>query len=184
MANRTSLAQLLGWLLAAGALCMGCGSDPKPPPDTAADTDTSSAAAKKPKKKAQADKEDDGSKGGVSIDERIRSMCNLPEPRFDFDSASVSKQAAGVLDALTACFTDGPGKGKKILLVGHADIRGETMYNIALGSRRAGSVQKYLVRKGLTENRVESSSRGAQDATGTDEEGWARDRRVDILLAE
>jgi hypothetical protein len=31
--------------------------------------------------------------------------------------------------------------------------------------------------------KVATSSRGAMDATGTDEGGWTRDRRVDLMLA-
>jgi peptidoglycan-associated lipoprotein len=43
-------------------------------------------------------------------------------------------------------------------------------------------VQKYLTDKGIPQTSDPSTSRGAMDATGTDETGWARDRRVDIML--
>jgi hypothetical protein len=34
------------------------------------------------------------------------------------------------------------------------------------------------------QRKIESSSRGALDATGKDETGWAYDRRVDVLLVK
>jgi peptidoglycan-associated lipoprotein len=69
-------------------------------------------------------------------------------------------------------------------LVGRADPRGASDYNMTLGQSRADAVEKYLGNKGLQKGKVESTSRGAMDATGTDESGWNRDRRVDILLGD
>ena len=42
----------------------------------------------------------------------------------------------------------------------------------------------YLGSHGMTRGRIAASSRGELDATGTDEAGWARDRKVDVTLAE
>ena len=185
MRTTKSMWRPFGCLAAACVLLMACGSKPTPEPDTPSDVSDSGQAAKK---KDQASKDtkgdDDGSKGTVSLDPRIVELCKLEEPKFDFDSASLSPQATKVLDAMAACFVDGPAKGKSLKLVGHADPRGETVYNFGLGQRRAGSVAQYLGKKGVPSGRVASSSRGALDATGTDEEGWAKDRRVDIMLAE
>ena len=175
----------LGWLAVASALLGGCGSTPKADPETPIDL-SDTGHAKKKAATDKAEKEDDGSKGTVSLDPRIVELCKLDEPKFDFDSAAVSPQAAKVLDAMASCFVDGAAKGKKLKLVGHADKRGETNYNIGLGQRRAGSVAVYLDKKGVTKDRVASSSRGALDATAevTDEQGMAKDRRVDIMLGE
>jgi peptidoglycan-associated lipoprotein len=173
----------LAWAAALSTLVAACGSDPQPEPETPADV----AAAPNANAAGQGDKDTEGAsdtKGPVSIDPRIVAMCNLPEPKFDFDSSSVSQQAAGVLDKLAECFISGKGKGKNLRLVGHADERGETEYNFGLGQRRAGSVAQYLQKQGLGQERMTSMSRGELDATGTDESGWAKDRRVDILLAE
>ena len=164
---------------------LACSSTPKPEAETPIDLSDTGRAPKKAKAdKDKKEKDDDGSKGAVSLDPRIVELCKLEEPKFDFDSAAVSPQAAKVLDAMASCFIDGAAKDKKLKLVGHADIRGETIYNYGLGQRRAGSVAQYLGKKGLPASRIASSSRGALDATGTDEEGWAKDRRVDILLGE
>jgi peptidoglycan-associated lipoprotein len=69
-------------------------------------------------------------------------------------------------------------------LIGHTDPRGETEYNLGLGQRRAGNVAAYLGARGIEKAHMAASSHGEFDATGTDEEGWARDRKVDVLLVE
>jgi peptidoglycan-associated lipoprotein len=151
--------------------CAGCASAPKPEPvSTEAKAPPAPTAASGP------------STSLVHVDSEIARACNLPEPRFAFDSSSVSPDPS--LDALATCFSSGPMKGRKMHLVGHADPRGETEYNFALGQRRAGSVAGYLERRGLPDSRLSESSRGELDATGTDETSWARDRRVDVTLAD
>jgi peptidoglycan-associated lipoprotein len=122
-------------------------------------------------------------KGSVSVDDAIAKACNLPTPEFPFDSARIEGDAARSLDAITRCFVNGPLAGKSLRLIGHADPRGQEEYNFGLGQRRAGSVASFVESHGLSSSRIATSSRGAQDATGTDEAGWARDRRVDVVLA-
>jgi len=55
---------------------------------------------------------------------------------------------------------------------------------MTLGQHRADAVVKHLHSKGLAKSVMESTSRGAMDAVGTDEPSWARDRRVDISLGQ
>lgn len=145
--------------------------------------DTTAPVAAEPAAAAAAT-EESADQAGVVVDDAVVKLCDLPEARFDFDSAKLSPSAVAMLDALATCFISGPGKDKNMRLVGHADPRGTEDYNMGLGQRRAGSVSSYLVKKGLPEDRSETSSRGELDATGSEEEGWAKDRRVDILLAE
>jgi peptidoglycan-associated lipoprotein len=70
-----------------------------------------------------------------------------------------------------------------VTLVGRADPRGEGEYNMSLGAYRASAVKSYLGERGVEQQRMRETSRGALDATGQDEEGWREDRRVDITLA-
>jgi peptidoglycan-associated lipoprotein len=165
-------------IVLAGVLALGCGSDPKPEPETP--NTGGGAVTTTPAPKGDGS----GDTAPVGIEDKIAKMCDLPEARFDFNSASVSSSARSVLDKLAECFLTGKGKGKNMNIVGHADERGETEYNFALGQRRAGSIADYLAKKGLKEDRVATSSRGELEATGTDKSGWARDRKVEILLAE
>ena len=130
------------------------------------------------------DKDNDNNESSVSVDKSVSDMCNLPTPNFDYNSANLSGTATNTLDALAQCFIDGPGKGKTLLIVGHADPRGDEEYNFGLGQRRADTVVSYLTGRGLSQPQIESSSRGELDAVGTDEGGWRRDRRVEIGMTE
>ena len=67
-------------------------------------------------------------------------------------------------------------------LVGHADPRGDEEYNMVLGGRRADNVKSAIVQAGLHSSKIATTSRGEMDATGTDEAGWEKDRRVDVML--
>jgi peptidoglycan-associated lipoprotein len=88
-----------------------------------------------------------------------------------------------VLKKLADCFSTGPLKGKRMRLVGHADPRGDEEYNRVLGQRRADNVKNAISGEGLASAQMETVSRGEDDANGTDDAGWAKDRRVDIVLA-
>jgi len=122
----------------------------------------------------------------VRISDEIIKACGISEPNayFAFDSASLRPDDASVLAQLVTCFSTGPLKGRMLKLVGHADPRGGSDYNMALGQSRSDAVQQYIVAHGMDKAKTDSSSRGAMDATGTDEDSWARDRRVDILLGQ
>jgi peptidoglycan-associated lipoprotein len=122
--------------------------------------------------------------GIVFIASEILLACGISDRDafFPFDSATLETQDVAPLNALATCFSSGPLKGRAMRLVGHADPRGPDDYNIALGLRRADSVERYLDHRGVQRRYVDTSSRGATDATGTDEAGWAKDRRVDVML--
>ena len=119
----------------------------------------------------------------IHVDDAIAELCDIPTPNFSFDSAKLTKQAKSSLQVLAECFISGRAKGKRLALVGHTDPRGEDDYNLALGDRRAGSVAKQLLKNGLSDDRIDVTSRGEMEASGTDEAGWSNDRRVDIRLA-
>jgi peptidoglycan-associated lipoprotein len=162
-----------------------CGSSPKPPPaapagETSAPTATAAPAATSTEKP-----DDDATRGQLNISDEIKKACGITDSEafFDYDSANVQPAARAVLAKLAKCFADGPLKGRKMNLVGHADPRGEEEYNMVLGGRRAENVSRLIVSLGLPAAQAATTSRGEMDATGTDEAGWARDRRVDVTLA-
>ena len=114
----------------------------------------------------------------------MRKACGLAddEAYFAFDSAHVRDQDKKILGKLADCFVSGPLKGRQMSLVGHADPRGSGDYNMALGGRRADNVKQLIVVEHLNANRISTTSRGAMDATGTDEASWAKDRSVEVRL--
>lgn len=105
---------------------------------------------------------------------------DFPPPRFDFEAADVVGEAQSTLTRLASCVTDGSLKGANVLLTGHCDARGEEEFNMTLGAQRAEAVRALLVRLGVPAGKVQTSSRGKLDATGSDDSSMALDRRVDI----
>jgi len=122
----------------------------------------------------------------VSIAENVLQACSIADGNayFAFDSAKLNASDLGPLSAVAACFSTGPMAGRKLSLVGRADPRGTSEYNLALGQSRADAVAVYLTRHGMSAANASATSRGDMDATGSDEAGWAHDRRVDVILAE
>jgi peptidoglycan-associated lipoprotein len=161
-------------------LAMACGGKDKPPPQTPAEPVAQDAPTT-----TSADKKD----LAVNVDDEIMKKCNLqvsasPEqaPKFDYDSDDVTPAERDVLEQIARCVTTGPLKGRSLELVGRADPRGEQEYNMSLGARRARSVHNFLGQLGVPADKLRDTSRGELDATGTDEEGWRMDRRVDVKL--
>ncbi len=172
-------------LVTLGALiAFGCGGDPKPPP--AGPTGGTEAPTTNPTAKSgQGDKEgDDPSKSQIRISDEIKKACGISDSDayFAFDSANIRQEDHRLLGQLSTCFTSGPLAGRQMNLVGHADPRGEPEYNMVLGGKRAENVKSFLVQKGMSTDKVETTSRGELDASGTDESSWAQDRRVDVVL--
>jgi outer membrane protein OmpA-like peptidoglycan-associated protein len=123
----------------------------------------------------------------LKISEDLIRDCKLnmdsieKSPKFDFDKSDLKEKDFDVLSAIAKCVTTGPLAGESINLVGHADPRGTEQYNYDLAMRRATTVASYLEQMGVDPSKINKSSRGKLDATGKNEEGWAKDRRVDVL---
>ncbi len=169
--------------LAATGMLLGCGSDPTPPPAAPAGDTTPPPVAAPPAPPPQKPG-DDPKQSDISISDEIRRACGISdaEAHFAFNSARVRESDRAILKKLAVCFSTGPLKGREMRLVGHADPRGESEYNMVLGDRRASNVKDAIANEGLAAERIATTSRGEMDATGTDEASWAKDRRVDVML--
>lgn len=156
-----------------------CGGDDKPPPKT---------PATQPVATQETTNGNQNKQMAVNVDEDIVKACNLKfnnvqaAPKFNYDSEALTPAEKDVLEAVAKCLTTGPLKGRSVELVGRADPRGETEYNMSLGARRAKSVNSYLSNLGVPGDKMRDTSRGELDATGKDEAGYQRDRRVDVKL--
>jgi len=166
-------------------LAVGCKKDEVPPP-AAPTGDTAAPAMPDQPPAGPSEADDDGSRGNVAISDEIKKACGITDTEafFAYDSANVRAQDRAIFRKLADCFTTGPLKGRQMRLVGHADPRGSDEYNMVLGSRRAENVKAGIVGEGLSDAQADTTSRGEMEATGTDEASWAKDRRVDIVLAD
>ncbi len=126
---------------------------------------------------------------GLTVSDIIAQACGIQSqgkpvnPSFEYDSAALAEADRQMLGDIAKCLSEGALKGKSVVLIGRADARGEAEYNMTLGESRADTVHRYLVDLGVGRERMRATSRGEMDAIGTNEEGWANDRRVDIELA-
>jgi peptidoglycan-associated lipoprotein len=124
----------------------------------------------------------------VAVSDDLAKQCRLQlanveqAPKFGYDDVQLLPPDRVVLDQIAECLTSGPLRGRGVQLVGRADPRGTDEYNLALGTRRAETVRTYLERLGVPATRLSPTTRGELDASGRDESGWQRDRRVDLQL--
>jgi peptidoglycan-associated lipoprotein len=179
-------AAVVAVVAALAALSGACGGEKKPPETAATKPAVTATAVPTETTSAPASSE----KMAVNVDSDIIKACNLKfeniedAPKFDYDSEALTQGERNVLEAIAKCLTAGPLKGRTVDLVGRADPRGETEYNMTLGAKRARSVHTFLGGLGVPGEKLRDTSRGELDAKGTDEEGWRKDRRVDVRLVK
>lgn len=101
---------------------------------------------------------------------------------FDFDQSDIMPAARVTLDAKLELLRANPSV--RMQISGHADERGSDEYNLALGQRRAASAKRYLVQRGVADDRLEVISFGEERpaCTASDESCWTRNRRDDFEI--
>ncbi len=97
---------------------------------------------------------------------------------FELDQSTVDAQDQATLQSQAAWLAR--YSQKRVTIEGHCDERGTREYNLALGERRANSTKNALVALGVSADRITTISYGKErpDATGSDEESYARNRRA------
>ncbi|MDP2311755.1 MAG: peptidoglycan-associated lipoprotein Pal [Pseudomonadota bacterium] len=109
-------------------------------------------------------------------------MKNFNRVFFDFDAATLSAEGKASLDANAAIMSE--YSDIKLEIQGHADERGTTDYNLALGQKRADAVVQYLLARGISSSRVKSVSYGEErplDGQST-ERAWSSNRRAEFVI--
>jgi peptidoglycan-associated lipoprotein len=111
-----------------------------------------------------------------------RSTAPLLPVYFDFDSASISTTQFDNLNENGQYLLG--HKSSQVVIEGNCDERGTNDYNLALGEMRALNVKKYLMHLGVEPGRMTTVSYGSQHPLflGSDEQSWAGNRRVDLVL--
>lgn len=101
---------------------------------------------------------------------------------FDFNVADLRPESRSKLDSFAKCMQK--NTGWRLTIEGHADERGTPEYNLSLGESRAKSVRKYLAALGVEEKRIKIVSYGEEKPinAASSEEGWAENRRAELLI--
>ena len=101
---------------------------------------------------------------------------------FDYDESFITAAAERLLRAKLPILNNSPTV--RLRLEGHADERGSTEYNLALGSRRAESVREFLSGFGISADRFTTTSFGEERpaVNRSDEAAWAQNRRVEFVI--
>jgi peptidoglycan-associated lipoprotein len=107
---------------------------------------------------------------------------NFTRVFFDFDSADINAEGRAALDANAAIMTE--HSDIRLEVQGHADERGTTEYNLALGQRRAASVVTFLQGQGVDDARLAAISYGEElpIAAWSAETAWAANRRAEFRI--
>jgi peptidoglycan-associated lipoprotein len=103
---------------------------------------------------------------------------------FDFDRSSVRSEDFDVLDAHASVLVNNPSWS--VVIEGHCDERGTPEYNIALGERRAKSVQTYLQNSGVQGSQITVVSYGEEkpvDASHS-REAYSINRRAVLVYQQ
>lgn len=100
------------------------------------------------------------------------------EPRvfFGYDQYDLSPEARDVLRRQANWMNI--YQDSTAVIEGHADERGTREYNLALGARRADSVQAFLISQGVSPNRLRTISYGKERPIDgrPSADGWSRNR--------
>ena len=100
---------------------------------------------------------------------------------FGFDSAELTARAMQDLDGVAAALNDPQLAAARVTLEGHTDATGSEEYNLRLSQRRAESVVTYLVRRGVSGDRLRAAGFGEYRLLPAYAATDDRQRRVEIV---
>ena len=187
MIVRRFVVPVMAAILVAGA----CGGDPPPPPPPPPGPDMDSlrayqdsvrraqeaAAAEAARRQAEAAAEAERQRRVAAARTTLEEMVF-----FDYDMSQIRPDAEAVLRRKAEVLRASPQV--RLRIEGHADERGSTEYNLALGNRRAEAVRQFLTGFGISADRFEIVSFGEDRplAQGSDEQAWSRNRRGQFVI--
>ncbi len=133
-------------------------------------------------------KDDLNQKVYIDLDKmKVNQPIVLKNIYYDFDKSNIRPDAAIELDKLVKLMKDNPTI--IVELGSHTDSRGTTVYNQKLSQRRAESAVKYIISKGINENRIQAKGYGesrllnkCKDGVPCTEEEHQLNRRTEFTV--
>jgi outer membrane protein OmpA-like peptidoglycan-associated protein len=99
--------------------------------------------------------------------------------QFEYDSAEVKPESRPYLDEVGKMMSLPQLRGRKVMVVGHADATGDEAYNQSLSELRARAIGRYLERHhGVASEQVVTAGRGESDPMNPANPYDAKNRRV------
>ena len=173
--------QKLAILLVSAALIAGCAKRTKPDDEAAGIAGRDDGFVTQPSQDDDLYGDGRAVEGEFGVVDTPESLLGRTIIYFDFDSASIRSEYAQSIAAHASHLADNVGLA--VRLEGHTDERGSREYNIGLGERRAQAVRRALMLQGVGGDQISTVSYGEERpaVSGSDEEAWAMNRRVEIV---
>jgi peptidoglycan-associated lipoprotein len=117
-----------------------------------------------------------------NIIEDANTIRGLLQPvYFDFNLSNLKAEERAKLQAAKDYLDKNPTQ--RLLIEGHCDWRGTSEYNLGLGDHRANESKKYLISIGVSADKLETLSKGSEEAKkNADDATMAKDRRDDLVI--
>jgi outer membrane protein OmpA-like peptidoglycan-associated protein len=121
----------------------------------------------------------------MNIDlERVKegSVAILQNIFFDVDKYDLKEKSITELQKILKFLQDNPSL--RVEVSGHTDNSGSAPYNKQLSQRRAQSVYDYLIKNGISANRLSTKGYGSERpiADNTSEDGRQKNRRIEFQI--
>lgn len=120
----------------------------------------------------------------LNVSYELPKTYTLENIYFDTGKATLRAESTATLESLKEVMTY--KKNMVIEISGHTDNVGDDAYNQKLSEERANAVKKYLITKGISENRVKTVGYGPTQpvASNDTEEGRQKNRRISISILQ
>ena len=117
--------------------------------------------------------------GNVKSDNNVAKTIHFEKNSFQLKLFPKEEQ-----EALITLIQTQPNS--RIKLIGYTDTDGKVNSNLVLSDRRAKSVYDFLLREGISKNRIEYYGKGIENpvAGNTTDDGKSKNRRVEVILLE
>ena len=182
-------------VLVASVFAVACSQDPPPPPEpqgptaeeleqmrqdsirAAREAEEARRAAEEARRRAEAEA---AAAREAAIEAARAALTQIVY--FNYDDSEITPASEQMLRAKVEILRANPSL--RVRIEGHADERGSTEYNLALGNRRAEAVRQFFTSFGLDANRFEITSYGEERpaADGSSEDAWSQNRRAEFVI--
>jgi len=124
---------------------------------------------------------------GIQVSQTQDNRLKLDIPAdvsFDTGRSDIKSNFRPVLERFAQTLNDNPAT--TVSIIGHTDSTGGDAVNNPLSIDRAARTRDYLAQRGISPNRIMIDGRGEREpiASNDTESGRARNRRVEIFVAE